>query len=206
LLQGHFIGPESDLRDLLTPLLEVKTPPIEQAIEELPFWESQTRLLEPETEAHAFTDISRFANAPLPNDVIQQIVSQLVDCPHRTDQAHGIVTILGWVGGTLTQTARDATAYVHRDMTLLWRSGAVWLPDAPTSVSDELRAWTQEVASLITPHTPNESYQNFPNREIIDWQQQYYAENFSRLIEVKSVYDPGNVFRNAQSIPVSPGT
>jgi FAD/FMN-containing dehydrogenase len=202
-LQGHFIGPESDLQDLLAPLLELKTPPSDQTITKMPFWESQKQLLEPEGEAHAFTDISRFANAPLPDDVIQQIVSLLVNCPHRTDEAHGAITLFGWVGGILTQIPRHETAYVHRDMTALWRAGAVWPPDAPPSVGEELTAWTQEIAALIAPHTPNESYQNFPNRAIADWQQQYYAENLQRLIEVKTVYDPGNVFRNAQSIPVS---
>ena len=202
-LQGQFIGAASDLQDLIKPVLEVKTPPVEQAIAELPFWESQKRLLEPEAEAHAFTDISRYANTPLPEDAIQQIVSRLIDCPHRTDAAHGILTLFGWVGGTLTRTPRAATAYVHRDMTALWRAGAVWPPDAPPSVADDLSAWAQEVAALIAPHTPNESYQNFPNREIVDWQQQYYAENIQRLIEVKTVYDPGDVFHNAQSFPVS---
>jgi FAD/FMN-containing dehydrogenase len=202
-LQGHFIGNASDLQDLLMPLLNVKTPPVEQDITEMPFWESQQRLLEPQTEPHAFTDVSRFANAPLPDGVIKEIASRLVDCPHRTDAAHGAMTLFGWVGGVLTETPRNATAYVHRDMTALWRVGAVWPPDAPTSVSDELGAWSQDVASLIAAHTPNESYQNFPNTAIVDWQQQYYAENFSRLVDVKTAYDPGNLFRNAQSVPVS---
>ena len=202
-LQGHFIGSAGDLQDLITPILGVKTPPVEQTIVEMPFWESQKRLLEPEADAHAFTDISRYANAPLPDDVIQQIVDRLVDCPHRTDEARGLLALFGWVGGILTETARDATAYVHRDMTALWRPGAIWSPDVTPSVAEELNAWTQEVASLIAPHTPNESYQNFPNRTITDWQEQYYAENFPRLVNVKADYDPGNVFRNAQSIPVS---
>ena len=54
---------------------------------------------------------------------------------------------------------------------------------------------------LIAPHTPAESYQNFPNRAIKDWQRQYYAENFSRLVKVKTKYDPHDVFHNPQSIP-----
>ncbi len=205
-LDGHYIGKASDLQDLLTPLLEVKTPPAEQIIADMPFQESQQRLREPASEAHAFTGISRYASAPLPDEAIRQIAGLLVDCPHRTDAAHGRLTLFGWVGGILTQTARDSTAYVHRDQTALWQTSAVWFPDVPPSVGDELTAWTVEVASLIAQHTPNESYQNFPNREITDWQQQYYAENAQRLIEVKTVYDPGNVFRNAQSIPVSPST
>jgi FAD/FMN-containing dehydrogenase len=204
-LRGQFIGSESDLRDLLAPLLDLKTPPIEQAIAEMPYWESQQQLLQTGSDRHAYADISRFASAPLPDDVVSKIVSLLVNCPHRTDTAHGAITIFGWVGGVLTGTPRDATAYVHRDMTALWRVGAVWSADVATSVSEQLSAWTKEVVALIAPHTPDESYQNFPNRELVDWQQQYYAENLQRLIEVKQAYDPGNLFRNAQSIPASPG-
>jgi FAD/FMN-containing dehydrogenase len=54
---------------------------------------------------------------------------------------------------------------------------------------------------LIAPHTPAESYQNFPNRAIRSYQRQYYAENYLRLVKVKTRYDPDNVFHNAQSIP-----
>ena len=48
---------------------------------------------------------------------------------------------------------------------------------------------------LIAPHTPAESYQNFPNRGIDDWQQQYYAENYAPS-------GPGqDQVRPAQSVP-----
>ncbi len=56
--------------------------------------------------------------------------------------------------------------------------------------------------AAISPYTPDESYQNFPNLAIENWQQQYYAENFERLVDVKTMYDPGNLFNNPQSIPV----
>jgi hypothetical protein len=58
------------------------------------------------------------------------------------------------------------------------------------------------VVETIAPYTLDESYQNFPNLAIADWQREYYAENFDRLVEVKSKHDPGDFFRNAQSIPV----
>ena len=55
--------------------------------------------------------------------------------------------------------------------------------------------------ATLAPHTPNESYQNFPNRLIEDWPEQYYAENLDRLVRVKSAVDPGNLFQGPQSIP-----
>lgn len=58
--------------------------------------------------------------------------------------------------------------------------------------------------STMAPYTPRESYQNFPNRTISDWKQEYYAENYDRLVKVKTKYDPDNVFHNQQSIPPLP--
>ena len=77
----------------------------------------------------------------------------------------------------------------------------MWARDAPKSVGEGLMAWTNQMIALIAPDTPAESYQNFPNRAIKDWERQYYAENFSRLVKVKTRYDPHNIFHNPQSIP-----
>jgi len=58
------------------------------------------------------------------------------------------------------------------------------------------------MASVFEPHTLDESYQNFPNRSLQNWEQLYYAENYPRLVEVKQTYDPTNLFHNAHSIEV----
>jgi hypothetical protein len=41
------------------------------------------------------------------------------------------------------------------------------------------------VTGETNAHTPNESYQNFPNRGVDDCQQQYYVESHHRLVRVK---------------------
>ncbi len=120
----------------------------------------------------------------------------------RDDTNNGAFWSLGWVGGDVVNSVkRTDTAYVHRNVSTLLRPTTVWDDDAPASVSDGLNAWTDDVISIIDPFTPNESYQNFPNRHLTDWQEQYYAENFDRLVDVKTKYDKGNLFRNPQSIP-----
>ena len=91
---------------------------------------------------------------------------------------------------------------MHRDSLTLLRATPVWEADAHRSVEDQLLAWTRQVIATIAPYTLDESYQNFPNLAISDWQREYYAENFARLVEVKRRYDPGDFFRSAQSIPV----
>jgi len=113
---------------------------------------------------------------------------------------------LGWVGGpVIGKVGRRDTAYVHRDAITLLRATCVWERDAPASVGRALLAWTDQMIALIAPHTPAESYQNFPNRRIEDWKRQYYGENLARLVDVKTKYDPGDLFHHAQSVPVRRG-
>jgi FAD/FMN-containing dehydrogenase len=81
------------------------------------------------------------------------------------------------------------------------RPTPVWADDAPAAVGKDLLAWTDDMVAIIAPHTPDESYQNFPNRRIENWQEQYYAENYDRLVAVKTKYDPHDLFHNPQSIP-----
>ena len=108
---------------------------------------------------------------------------------------------IGWVGGEKQAAIpRTDTAYVHRGLSFLLRPTPSWANEDPQSVGDELLGWTNDVVAVMEPYTPNESYQNFPNRALPDPQQQYFAENLERLIDVKTKYDPQDVFTNEQSV------
>lgn len=200
--RGQYFGTADELRQVIAPLIAAATP-AKVMIQEMSFWDMQRMFGSTDASVtHSYGDYSRFVNKPLPDDVTAKLVDLLVDCPSRTDTANGSIWSLGWIGGDLMhKIGRTETAYVHRDMLTLIRPTPVWPNDAPASVANDLIAWTDGVIALLTPYTPNESYQNFTNRRIIDWRQQYYAENFDRLVEVKTTYDEKNLFRNFQSIP-----
>jgi FAD/FMN-containing dehydrogenase len=200
--RGQYIGPSGDLFDLVRPLIAAAGIPVSITISEMKFWDAQDIFASAEAEKHSFGDISRYATRPLPQSAIEDVVDLLAKCPSRTDEANGSVWSLGWIGGpVMNSVGRTETAYVHRDMLTLWRPTPVWPNDAPPGVGQGLIDWTNDVIDVLRPHTPDESYQNFPNRLITDWQREYYAENFPRLVRVKTKYDRGNLFRNQQSIP-----
>jgi hypothetical protein len=200
--RGQYVGPADELQDLLAPMLKAATP-TKSAFEERPFWDVQANVWASENPIpHAFGDISRYAKDPVPDDAVAKMIELLTECPHREDETNGSIWSLGWVGGAvMNKPARADMAYVHRGgMSTLLRPTPVWAAEAPTSVGDDLMAWTEQVIDIIRPHTPNESYQNFPNRELQDPLQEYFAENLDRLIDVKTKYDPSNLFHHVQSV------
>lgn len=201
-VEGQYVGPINELRDLVTPLLAA-APPVKQALQEQTFWDTVRGFAEPATMTHSFGDISRYADKPLPDSAVGNFVDILSRCPSRSDRANGSMLSLGWVGGDVVNSVkRTDTAYVHRNMLTLLRPTTMWPNDAPVSVGKDLQDWTDEMIAAIAAHTPAESYQNFPNRSLRDWKTQYYAENFPRLVDVKARFDKGNLFQNPQSIPV----
>lgn len=200
--RGQYIGPLSDLQALVEPLIDAAGKPAKTLLQTMKYWDMQRMFATAETARHSFGDISRYSTTPLPDAVIAKVADLLVQCPTRTADSNGSMWSLGWVGGPAMKAhGRRDTAYVHRDALTLLRATPVWARHAPKSVSDGLIAWTDQMIGLIAPHTPAESYQNFPNRRIEDWPREYYAENFPRLVKVKTKYDPHDVFHNPQSIP-----
>jgi FAD/FMN-containing dehydrogenase len=200
--RGQFIGSVETLRGILRPLLDIAGKTAED-LGPIQFWEAQRRFAGPDLSTpHAFGDISRYARAPLSLQTVTNLVAMLADCPWRTLTANGSFWSMGWVGGVVNDKAPDATAYVHRrHITALLRPTSLWPAAAPPGVGNDLMAWTDRMVEIIRPGTPEESYQNFPNRRIANWQQQYYGDNLARLRRVKRAVDPDNLFRSAQSIP-----
>ena len=63
--------------------------------------------------------------------------------------------------------------------------------------------WLEGYYAAMQPYLSGGVYQNFPDRGLANWQHAYYGKNLNRLVEVKRTWDPHNLFRFPQSIPVS---
>ncbi len=64
-------------------------------------------------------------------------------------------------------------------------------------------AWLDAFHAAMRPFTSDESFQSFVDGAETDYLRAYYGTNLERLVEVKRRYDPGNLFRFPQSIPLS---
>ena len=80
-----------------------------------------------------------------------------------------------------------------------------WGPlDAPETVERQ-SAWLTDYDADMHRFLLPRAYVNFPNRDLKDWQTAYYGDNLARLSTIKRRYDPANLFRFPQSIPLSAG-
>jgi len=200
MVRGQFLGTRDEFMGLIAPVIDGNAPASSTIVEQ-PWWTTAAGFTSEEAERHAWGDISRYTDRALPEAAIAELVERVADCPSRSEGTHGELWMLGWVGGpVIDRFARTETAYVHRGVTSMVRPSPVWSDLATDDEIRDLEDWTDAVLEVLEPHTPRESYQNFPNRRIVDWQEQYYAENLERLIDVKTKWDPANLFTSAQTI------
>jgi FAD/FMN-containing dehydrogenase len=104
-------------------------------------------------------------------------------------------------GGTIATPAADATAFAHRKGTLFsMQYAASWTSakDTPQRLAD-----MREVYAAMRPYVSGAAYVNYCDLDLPDYQTPYWGANLARLKKIKAAFDPDNVFRHAQSIPVA---
>jgi FAD/FMN-containing dehydrogenase len=165
-------------------------------------WYRTTRSL-----ADSLWDQSQYMYWPIDSTILEELATLVERFPTDLDGAKTRIAIMSYVGGAVDDVARSGTAYVHRGALAILKHTIYW-PSPPASpkvvqpIAASFKQWSTQVWNVLQGNVSAESYQNFPNPRLRDWQGAYYAENLPRLIDVKRTYDPDNVFRFGQSIPL----
>jgi len=95
------------------------------------------------------------------------------------------------LGGAINDRPVDATAYPHRDAEFVMNLHTQW---HESERDDECIAWAREMHEAMAPHATGGVYANFVPEDVGD-QRAAYRENYDRLVEVKTEWDPENRFR-----------
>ena len=196
-LVGQMLGPASQLAPLLEPILSAATPRHQQVVERT-YWEANKYLVHA-TSGDAFAMSSRYAEQAVPGEGIEVMVEQLRRWPGSSSPDGAGIGMFAW-GGQINRVAPEATAFCHRNSLLLASIDTSWTAaDEPTLIEENLR-WVRQSLSRMTPYLSTQSYQNFPDPELTDWQGSYYGANYARLVEIKQAHDPDGVFTHPQGI------
>jgi FAD/FMN-containing dehydrogenase len=211
---GQFFGRQQALTALLQPLVGVGTPTkvdvgTRTFIDAVHAWAGCKNA----TQCHlagqspggkvgrrAFRGKSDYVNAPLPTAAIDTMIHWIA--ARQQDPALGRGAILmDAYGGAINRVPKDATAFVHRDALFSCQYLAYWQPTDPPLVPAANSRWIRAFYAAMRPYVSGFAYQNYIDPDFPNWANAYYGANLPRLVQVKKAYDPGNVFRFAQSIP-----
>jgi FAD/FMN-containing dehydrogenase len=125
-------------------------------------------------------------------------IDTLVEQARRITSPRSYVIVFQ-LGGALARVGEHDTAFGQRDAAHDVNINAVWLPG--DAARDEHVRWARECYAALEPFATGRTYVNF----LADEGQQrvraaYGEERYARLVALKRVHDPDNVFRLNQNI------
>jgi len=101
------------------------------------------------------------------------------------------------IEGYANRVAVEATSYSQRDAKYVLNVHGRW--DDPSEDSSVI-SWAREFFDKSAPYATGGVYINFMTEEETGRVTNAYGSNHDRLVELKSKYDPGNLFRMNQNI------
>ena len=101
------------------------------------------------------------------------------------------------INGAASRVAKDATAWNYRDSN--YAVVVVGIDPEPAN-RDKISQWAKDYWNALHPYSAGGAYVNFMMEEGEDRIKATYGENYQRLAEIKTKYDPDNLFRVNQNI------
>lgn len=208
---GTLLGSRSDAATLLDALtIRVGTDPSSTFLEEMSYadamgwWAARAgERIEDPRAAPARRAIhlirSGFFARPLPAEAIASLFERLTQ--GRVEGQSRELDLSPW-GGAYIRVAADRTAFVHRDAAFWIKHAASVDADAGREAVSLARSWVEGSWSEVHPWSTGGVFPNFADPELDDWGHAYHGSNFEELCRIKARYDPDDVFRFRQSLPL----
>ncbi|MDB5227778.1 MAG: hypothetical protein JWN78_1971 [Bacteroidota bacterium] len=122
---------------------------------------------------------------------IKEVISKVIETP-------GMIYQINTLGGNIQQPEFEKTsAYPHRALPYLSELQTYW---EVASRSKYYETKFEEVQSIFKANNITAQYRNYPDIQFNDWEKSYYGKSYERLQQIKTKYDPHNIFRYEQSV------
>jgi FAD/FMN-containing dehydrogenase len=131
----------------------------------------------------------------LSDEVVDTLVTRFESCPGPLS-----AIVLEPFQGAVSRVPVDATAVPHRTPGVNVNIASIWTDAAAT---DENVAWTRGTYDALAPAMSGLRYVNYftDDEQGERGAREAYGPNYERLRDVKTAYDPQNLFRLNQNIP-----
>lgn len=140
---------------------------------------------------------ANYGSKPMPLEGAQKISDVFATAPDNSATIQFEI-----LGGAIGEKEDSATPYSNRKSLF---SMQYWIRlDKGADKTAPGWVWINKLESTLEPYVNSNHYQNYPDLDIgPDYGVKYYgAANFAKLKQLKAKYDPQNIFRNEQSIPL----
>jgi hypothetical protein len=101
------------------------------------------------------------------------------------------------IDGAVRKVGKNDTAWNYRNSQ--WASVIVGVDPDPAN-KEKITSWTKSYYDAVHPYSAGGAYVNFMMEEGEDRVKATYGDNYNRLVEIKTKYDPKNLFRVNQNI------
>jgi hypothetical protein len=144
---------------------------------------------------------SAYMKQPFPEHQISAMWDALTNASHPNSQA---LLQVDSYGCQVNAVAPEATAVPQRSSIMKLQYQTYWTdPADDTPNLDWIRRFYD---AMYGPDGPlpdavmDGCYVNYPDVDLVRWQELYYQDAYSKLQKVKAAWDPGNVFNHRQSV------
>lgn len=125
----------------------------------------------------------------IPGLLTDELIELFIDIFHRCPENCGGI-MLDPLGGAINRVDKSATAFIHRDSQFICSITGLY---SGSFMPKPIKDWVRDSYQALSPHFNGFAYQNYEDLEI-DEAQCYFGEHVGRLKQLKSKYDPDNVF------------
>jgi FAD/FMN-containing dehydrogenase len=101
------------------------------------------------------------------------------------------------IDGAAHRVGKNETAFSYRDAN--WAEVIVGVDPDPAN-APKITKWCKDYFDALHPHSAGGAYVNFMMEEGQERVRTSYRDNYDRLVEIKSKYDPKNLFRVNQNL------
>ncbi|MFW6183940.1 MAG: FAD-binding oxidoreductase [Chloroflexota bacterium] len=133
-------------------------------------------------------------------DFVKEVSDEAIDLhlKYGSDLPSELCTMhLYPIDGAVQRVGRNDTAFSFRDVTF---SRVIVGVDPDPSNADRVSRWAKEYWQALHPLSAGGGYVNFMMEEGVERIRATYRDNYDRLVQVKSKYDPHNLFHVNQNI------
>ena len=134
------------------------------------------------------------------SELSDQAIDLLTERNASAPSSHSTIDV--WFqGGAMSRVGETDTAFANRDQKYLLGIEGNWEREED---SDANVSWVRETVDQMHPFGEGGTYLNFPGflEDVEQTLREGYGVNYERLVEVKTRYDPDNLFRlNANIAP-----